>query len=106
MKRLIETLKYWLEAGIISILLIFVALLALAFLRPALASSTDYRNHYLTQQISLEELSRIEREADEAWIAEHGATPPNLMAESEKYLEKMTALLQAEKNKERTNEQP
>ena len=98
MKRLIETLKYWLEAGIISILLIFVALLALAFFRPALASSTDYRNHYLSQQISLEELSRIEREADEAWIAEHGDAPPNLTAESEKYLEKMTALLQAEKD--------
>lgn len=105
MKRLLDTFKYWLEAGIISILLIFVALLALAFFRPAFAS-TDYHNHYLSQQISLEELSRIEREADEAWIVEHGDAPPNLTAESEKYLEKMTALLQAEKNKERTNEQP
>ena len=90
MKRLLDAFKYWLEAGIISILLIFVALLALAFFRPAFASA-DYRNHYLSQQISLEELSRIEREADEAWVAEHGATPPNLTAESEKYLEKMTA---------------
>ncbi len=97
MKRIIEALKYWLEAGIISILLILTALLALAFFRPAFAAA-DYHNHYLSQKISLDELSRIEREADEAWVAEHGATPPNLTAESEKYLEKMTALLQTEKD--------
>ena len=104
MKHLIDKLKYWLEAGIISLALIAAALIILAYFRPAFAS--DYIDHYQQQGITLEELSRIEREADEAWIAEHGDTPPNLTAESEKYLEKMTALLQAEKNKERTNEQP
>lgn len=96
MKRLIDKLKYWLEAGIISILLIFVALLALAFFRPAFAS-TDYRNHYLSQQISLEELSRIEREADEAWIAEHGQTPRNATEEETEYMKKYTIHLQIEK---------
>ena len=99
MKRLIDKIKYWLEAGIISLVLIAIALVGLAFFRPAFAS--DYIDHYQQQGLTLEELSRIEREADEAWIAEHGDTPPNITAESEKYLQEMTALKQAERNKER-----
>lgn len=47
-----------------------------------------------------------EQQAKANWRARHGDAQPNLTAEGEKYLEKMTALLQAEKNKERTNEQP
>ena len=99
MKRLIETLKYWLEAGIISLVLIAIALVGLAFFRPAFAS--DYIDHYQQQGLTLEELSEIERKADEAWIAEHGDIPPNLTQESEKYLEKMTALLQKERNNDK-----
>ena len=99
MKRLIETLKYWLEAGIISLVLIAIALVGLAFFRPAFAS--DYIDHYQQQGLTLEELSEIERKADEAWIAEYGDIPPNLTQESEKYLEKMTALLQKERNNDK-----
>lgn len=99
MKKIIETLKYWLEAGIISLVLIAIALAGLAFFRPAFAS--DYIDHYQQQGLTLEELSEIERKADEAWIAEYGDIPPNLTQESEKYLQEMTALKQAERNKER-----
>ena len=99
MKHLIDKIKYWLEAGIISLVLIAIALVGLAFFRPAFAS--DYMDHYQQQGLTLEELSRIEREADEAWIAEHGDAQPNLTAESEKYLQEMTTLKQAERDKER-----
>lgn len=99
MKHLIDKIKYWLEAGIISLVLIAIALVGLAFFRPAFAS--DYIDHYQQQGLTLEELSRIEREADEAWIAEHGDAQPNLTAESEKYLQEMTTLKQAERDKER-----
>ena len=34
--------------------------------------------------------------AKQNWIAEHGDIPPNLTQESEKYLEKMTTLLENE----------
>ena len=91
MKRLIDKLKYWLEAGIISLALIAAALIILAYFRPAFAS--DYIDHYQQQGITLEELSRIEREADEAWIAEFGSAQPDLNAEAQLYLEQETAKL-------------
>lgn len=57
-------------------------------------SATDYYNNDVSEQISAE----WQRKAKAEWIAEFGDAPPNLNAESQEYLEKMTVLLQDKRN--------
>ena len=56
-------------------------------------SVTDYYNNGVSEQISAE----WERKAKAEWIAEFGDAPPNLNTDTQKYLEKQTALLQNER---------
>lgn len=56
-------------------------------------SYTDYNNSDVSEQISAEWESKAKAE----WIAEFGDAQPNLNADTQKYLEKQTALLQNER---------
>ncbi|HDR1409402.1 TPA: hypothetical protein QB225_002065 [Pasteurella multocida] len=47
---------------------------------------TDYYNHYLSDEISKEQLAEMEREANEEWKKEHGDIPPNLASEQLIYM--------------------
>ncbi|MFC1186436.1 hypothetical protein ACFG0A_04970 [Pasteurella multocida] len=47
---------------------------------------TDYYNHYLSDEISKEQLAEMEREASEEWKKEYGDIPPNLASEQLIYL--------------------
>ncbi|MDY0505359.1 hypothetical protein NMU81_01090 [Pasteurella multocida] len=47
---------------------------------------TDYYNHYLSDQISKEQLAQLEREAKTEWVQEHGDIPPNLASEQLIYM--------------------
>ncbi|HII3799645.1 TPA: hypothetical protein ACY38O_000799 [Pasteurella multocida] len=51
-----------------------------------LEKNSDYYNHYLSEQISKEQLAEMEREASEEWKKEHGDIPPNLASEQLIYL--------------------
>ncbi|ATF73929.1 hypothetical protein [Pasteurella multocida] len=47
---------------------------------------TDYYNHYLSAEISKEQLAEMKREASEEWKKECGDIPPNLASEQLIYL--------------------
>ncbi|HDR1867887.1 TPA: hypothetical protein QB624_000881 [Pasteurella multocida] len=47
---------------------------------------TDYYNHYLSDEISKEQLAEMEREASEEWKKEYGDIPPNLASEQLIYM--------------------
>ncbi|MFC0988609.1 hypothetical protein ACFGY4_03010 [Pasteurella multocida] len=47
---------------------------------------TDYYNHYLSAEISKEQLAEMKREASEEWKKEYGDIPPNLASEQLIYL--------------------
>ncbi|HDX1086956.1 hypothetical protein V0I11_02750 [Pasteurella multocida] len=51
-----------------------------------LEKNSDYYNHYLSEQISKEQLAEMEREASEEWKKEYGDIPPNLASEQLIYL--------------------
>ncbi|ARB76462.1 hypothetical protein ABWE90_01360 [Pasteurella multocida] len=51
-----------------------------------LQKDSDYYNHYLSEQISKEQLAEMEREASEEWKKEHGDIPPNLASEQLIYM--------------------
>lgn len=89
MKDLIKATAITLSLGI-------TALFILAYFRPALA--TDLQEHYISQDFSLEQIAQMQRQANIEWQQEHGDLQPNLTAESEKYLQKTTALLQEKIN--------
>ncbi|HDR1311734.1 hypothetical protein [Pasteurella multocida] len=47
---------------------------------------TDYHTHYLSAEISKEQLAEMKREASEEWKKEYGDIPPNLASEQLIYL--------------------
>ncbi|HII3745347.1 TPA: hypothetical protein ACY36D_001097 [Pasteurella multocida] len=47
---------------------------------------TDYHTHYLSAEISKEQLAEMKREASEEWKKECGDIPPNLASEQLIYL--------------------
>ncbi|HDR1267299.1 TPA: hypothetical protein QB369_001863 [Pasteurella multocida] len=51
-----------------------------------LEKNSDYYNHYLSEQISKEQLAEMEREASEEWKKEYDDIPPNLASEQLIYL--------------------
>lgn len=51
-----------------------------------LEKNSDYHNHYLSAEISKEQLAEMEREASEEWKSEFGDIPPNLASEQLIYL--------------------
>lgn len=73
-----------------------IALLTLGYFRPAFA--TDLQMHYADQGFTLEQVAQMQRQANLEWQQEHGEYQPNLTAESEKYLQNYTALLQEKVN--------
>ena len=82
-------------ASTIAILMIAATLLVVLATPPAraLPSATDYYNNDISEQISAE----WEAKAKAEWASEFGDAPPNLNADTQKYLEKQTALLQNER---------
>ncbi|HDR0636606.1 TPA: hypothetical protein QBZ61_002086 [Pasteurella multocida] len=57
---------------------------------------TDYYNHYLSAEISKEQLAEMEHEASEEWAQEYGDIPPNFASEQLIYL-KVYALKEQER---------
>lgn len=51
-----------------------------------LGKDSDYHNHYLSAEISKEQLAEMKREASEEWKKECGDIPPNLASEQLIYL--------------------
>lgn len=89
-------MKKLIIAAIIAILGLIWMLYMLATLsiKTQHTSATDYYNNDVSEQISLE----WEAKAKAEWNEGFGDAPPNLTAESQEYLEKMTALLQDKRN--------
>lgn len=85
---------------IIAVVIAILGLIWMLYMSAALSiktqhtSATDYYNNGVSEQISAE----WEAKAKAEWIAEFGDAPPNLNAESQEYLKKMTALLQDKRN--------
>ncbi|WP_338705829.1 hypothetical protein [Pasteurella multocida] len=75
-----------------------IALILGVSCHPASANEqeTDYYNHYLSAEISKEQLAEMEREASEEWAQEYGDIPPNLASEQLIYL-KVYALKEQER---------
>ncbi|MFQ1023242.1 hypothetical protein ACIWO4_08060 [Avibacterium paragallinarum] len=92
-------MKDLIKATAITLSLVISALFILAYFRPALA--TDLQEHYLSQGFTLEQIAEMQHQADLEWQKENGDLQPNLTAESEKYLQNYTALLQQEITNER-----
>lgn len=89
MKELIKATAITLSLGI-------TALFILAYFRPVLA--TDLQKHYLSQGFTPDEIAEMQSQASLEWKKEHGEYQPNLTAETEKYLQNYTALLQEKVN--------
>ncbi|MFZ7222686.1 hypothetical protein [Avibacterium avium] len=89
-------MKDLIKATAITLSIVITALFALAYFRPALA--TDLQKHYLSQGFTPDEIAQMQRQANIEWQQEHGDLQPNLTAESEKYLQNYTALLQEKVN--------
>lgn len=73
-------------------LLAVALLIVFLFKHNTKANATDYHNHQLSEQICQEWQEQAKRE----WRQEYGDRQPNLTLETEKYLQKQTALLQKE----------
>ena len=88
-------MKKLIIAAVIAILGLIWMLYMLAALsiKTQHTSTTDYYNNGVSEQISAD----WERKAKAEWIAEFGDAQPNLNADTQKYLEKQTALLQNER---------
>ncbi|VGM95160.1 Uncharacterised protein [uncultured Avibacterium sp.] len=78
-----------------TLLILFVVISVLS-LADAYAQSVE--EHYTAQSFSQEQIAEMQRQASHEWQQEHGEYQPNLTAESEKYLQKTTALLQEKIN--------
>ena len=88
-------MKKLIIAAVIAILGLIWMLYMLAALsiKTQHTSTTDYYNNDVSEQISAE----WEAKAKAEWVSEFGDAPPNLNADTQKYLEKQTALLQNER---------
>ncbi|MFZ7342905.1 hypothetical protein [Avibacterium volantium] len=75
--------------------ILFVVISALS-LADAYAQSVE--EHYTAQGFSQEQITEMQLQASLEWKKEHGDLQPNLTAESEKYLQNYTALLQEKIN--------
>lgn len=76
----------------IQTLLILFVVISVLSLADAYAQSVE--EHYTAQGFSQEQIAEMEHQASREWQKEHGEYQPNLTAESEKYLQNYTALLQ------------
>lgn len=89
MKQIITTAL----CAIISGLMMMQAVALMTLPERNTVTYTDYNDHLASEQISADWESKAKAE----WIAEFGDAPPNLNADTQKYLEKQTALLQNER---------
>lgn len=76
-----------------TLLILFVVVFILSLAEACGQSTEDY---YLAQGFTLEQIAEMQGQASQEWQQEHGEYQPNLTAESEKYLQNYTALLQQE----------
>ncbi|MFZ7239761.1 hypothetical protein ACLSYN_01610 [Avibacterium avium] len=78
-----------------TLLILFVVISVLSLADAYAQTAEDY---YAMQGFSPEQLAEMEHQASREWQREQGEFQPNLTAESEKYLQNYTALLQEEIN--------
>ncbi|MFZ7164624.1 hypothetical protein ACLSYV_03745 [Avibacterium avium] len=78
-----------------TLLILFVVISVLSLADAYAQTAEDY---YTNQGFTLEQLAEMERQANLEWQREQGEFQPNLTAESEKYLQNYTALLQEKIN--------
>ncbi|QPB43747.1 hypothetical protein [Rodentibacter haemolyticus] len=73
-----------------------IAVIAVLGISQAYSNPTDWHDNELSEQIS----QKAREEARKLWRKEHGDWQPNLTETEQKRLLKLTALLQAERDKE------
>ncbi|MCX2962453.1 hypothetical protein OL242_001133 [Rodentibacter heylii] len=84
--------------GALVLLVTAIVVIAIFSVSQAWGNPTDWHNHELSEQISLETRAEMQK----LWREENGDWQPNLTKAEQKRLLKLTGLLQAERDKEQT----